>query len=172
MKRKIILISFLYILIGIIIFEISNGSIFQFLFENGFEVLLKYIFVGNNDRLLNHIIIADENFYTIYFGIGLSILGFFFIYNFKKILFEKNFFIESFNLKFETLTNKELYLNIIIATALSLFLELSIVRIQSSYLHFFSFLKNISLISCFLGLGIGYAFKKRNLISLNGFFLY
>ena len=38
MKRKIILISFLYILIGIIIFEISNGSIFQFLFENGFEV--------------------------------------------------------------------------------------------------------------------------------------
>ena len=37
-------------------------------------------------------------------------------------------------------------------------------------LHFFSFLKNISLISCFLGLGIGYALKNRSLISLNWVF--
>ena len=170
MKRNFITILALYILIGLFLFKISHGQFFQFLFNNGFEVLLKYIFVGNNDKLLNHVKIADLNFYNIYFGTGFLILGIFLIYNFKKILFQNNFFIKSFNLKFDTLKKKELYLNIIIATTLSLFLELSIIRIQSSYLHFFSFLKNISLISCFLGLGIGYAFKNRNLISLNWVF--
>ena len=57
-----------------------------------------------------------------------------------------------------------------LACALSLFLELAIIRIHSSYIHYFSFLKNISLISCFLGLGIGYALKNRILISLNWVF--
>ena len=170
MKKFFLKILTFYVLFGIVIFEISNQKLFYFLFNNGFEVLLKYIFIGNNNRLLNHIEIADQNFYNIYFGIGLLFLGLFLVYNYKKLLFSNNFFVNSFNLKFDQIKKKDLYINIIIATSLSLFLELSIIRIQSSYLHFFSFLKNISLISCFLGLGIGYAFKNKNLISLNWVF--
>ena len=41
------------------------------------------------------------------------------------------------------------YLLIILAAVFSLFLELSIIRFHSSFIHFFSFFKNISLISCF-----------------------
>ena len=168
--KKILLIPIFYILIGSIIFESLDGKLFQFLYLNGFDTILKFILIGNDDKLLNHIILADENFYNIYFGFGLSLLSFFLIYNFRKILFKNNFLISSFNLTFDKIKKKDLLIKIILATALSLFLELSIIRIQSSYLHFFSFLKNISLISCFLGLGIGYALKNRILISLNWVF--
>ncbi len=170
MKKIFLSISILYIFIGIFSFVFYNGQVFQFMYQNGFDNLLKYIFEGNNNRLLHHVETADENYFNIYFGSGLLFFAIFLIYNFKKILFEKNFFIPSYNLKFDNINKNDLYLNIIIATALSLFLELSIIRIQSSYLHFFSFLKNISLISCFLGLGIGYALKNKNLISLNWVF--
>ena len=170
MKKKIVLISIIYLFTGPALYELLNKQFFQFLFDNGFEYILKFIFVGNNDKLSFHIATADENFYSIYFGVGLSLLSLFFIYNFKKILFGKKFLINSYNLKFDRIKKKDLLIKIILATALSLFLELSIIRIQSSYLHFFSFLKNISLISCFLGLGIGYAIKNRPLTSLNWVF--
>ena len=85
-------------------------------------------------------------------------------------MFKKKYLINSTSFNFNKIKKKDLLLKIILATALSLFLELSIIRIQSSYLHFFSFLKNISLISCFLGLGIGYALRNKSLISLNWVF--
>ena len=68
---------------------------------------------------------------------------------------------------FNNLKKNEIYLNIILAAGLSLFIELSIIRIHSSYIHFFSFLKNISLISCFLGLSDGYALKNYKIYSIN-----
>ena len=135
--KKILLISIFYILIGSIIFESFDEKLFQFLYLNGFEPILKFILTGNNDKLLKHIILADRSFYNIYFGFGLSLLSFFIIYNFKKILFKSNYLISSFNLKFDNIKKKDLLIKIILATALSLFLELSIIRIQSSYLHFF-----------------------------------
>jgi len=170
MKKKILLISITYLLTGPIFYEILDKQFFQFLFENGFEDILKLVFVGNNDKLNVHVAAADKNFYNIYFGTGLVFLSLFFIFNFKKILFTKNFLLHSIDLGSQKLNRNELLIKIILATALSLFLELSIIRIQSSYLHFFSFLKNISLISCFLGLGIGYAIKTRTLTSLNWVF--
>ena len=169
-KNKFLFISIIYILLGPAIYELLNKQFFQFLFNNGFENILKFIFIGNNDKLIFHIAAADENFYSIYFGIGFSIISLILIYNFRKVLFKKNYLINSSTLSFEKIKKKDLFLSIILATALSLFLELSIIRIQSSYLHFFSFLKNISLISCFLGLGIGYALKNKSLISLNWVF--
>ena len=41
----------------------------------------------------------------------------------------------------EKLNKKEVFIYVMLAAGLSLFLELSIIRIHSSYLHFFSFLK-------------------------------
>src|SRR5262249_10681319 len=46
---------------------------------------------------------------------------------------------------------------IALAAALSLFLELAMIRWQSSVLEFLAFYKNFSLLACFAGLGLGYA---------------
>lgn len=51
---------------------------------------------------------------------------------------------------------------IILLTSVSLFAELAVIRLQSSYLTLFSLLKNASLLACFLGLGIGYGIRARN----------
>jgi hypothetical protein len=53
-----------------------------------------------------------------------------------------------------------------ISAALSLFLELCIIRWQSSVLPFFAFYKNFSLLTCFVGLGLGYALAARDRIPL------
>ncbi len=46
---------------------------------------------------------------------------------------------------------------VMLASALGLFLEMAIVRWHSSCMHTFGVFKNVSMLSCFLGLGIGYA---------------
>jgi hypothetical protein len=52
------------------------------------------------------------------------------------------------------------------SAALSLFLELAMIRWHSSVLEFLAFYKNFSLLACFLGLGLGYALAKRDHIPL------
>jgi spermidine synthase len=52
------------------------------------------------------------------------------------------------------------------AAALSLFLELALIRWQSSVLVFLAFYKNFSLLACFAGLGLGYALATRDRIPL------
>jgi hypothetical protein len=57
-------------------------------------------------------------------------------------------------------------LAIFASAALSLFLELALIRWQATVFPFFSFYKNLSLLSCFAGLGIGYSMGKRDRIPL------
>ncbi len=52
------------------------------------------------------------------------------------------------------------------AAALSLVLELALIRWQSSVLEFLAFYKNFSLLACFAGLGLGYALATRDRIPL------
>jgi SAM-dependent methyltransferase len=52
------------------------------------------------------------------------------------------------------------------SAALSLFLELSIIRWQATVFELFAFYKNFSLLACFAGLGLGYALGSRKLIPL------
>jgi hypothetical protein len=52
------------------------------------------------------------------------------------------------------------------SAALSLFLELAVIRWQSSVLEFLAFYKNFSLLACFAGLGLGYALAGRSRIPL------
>ncbi len=61
---------------------------------------------------------------------------------------------------------KYLGVAIVGAAALSLFLELAVIRWQSTIFEFFAFYKNVSLLSCFLGLGLGYALAGRRRIPL------
>jgi spermidine synthase len=52
------------------------------------------------------------------------------------------------------------------AAALSLFLELAVIRWQGTVFEFFAFYKNFSLLCCFAGLGLGYALADRRGIPL------
>jgi spermidine synthase len=55
---------------------------------------------------------------------------------------------------------------ILFSAALSLFLELALIRWQSSVLQFLAFYKNFSLLACFAGLGLGYALAGRTRLPL------
>jgi spermidine synthase len=52
------------------------------------------------------------------------------------------------------------------SAALSLFLELAVIRWQGSVFEFFAFYKNFGLLSCFAGLGLGYALAARDRLPL------
>lgn len=52
------------------------------------------------------------------------------------------------------------------AAGVSLFLELALIRWQATVFPFFSFYKNLSLLSCFAGLGLGYAMGRRDRVPL------
>jgi spermidine synthase len=52
------------------------------------------------------------------------------------------------------------------SAALSLLLELALIRWQSSVLQFLAFYKNFSLLACFAGLGLGYALAARTRLPL------
>src|ERR1700704_28563 len=55
---------------------------------------------------------------------------------------------------------------IFVAEGLGLFLELAMIRWQATVFPFFAFYKNLSLLSCFAGLGLGYALGRRQGIPL------
>ena len=170
MRKKLFLFTLIYSLVGIFVFEILDRKLFNFLYQNGFEAILQFIFADATNFIPNYINHADDNFYYLYFSLLILGITVFFMANLKKIIFSTGFIIKNKETNFSSLKKKELFLNVILAAGLSLFLELSIIRIHSSYLHFFSFFKNISLLSCFLGLGIGYALKKYKIYSLNWIF--
>src|SRR5436190_5224281 len=50
---------------------------------------------------------------------------------------------------------------VVLASALALFAELVMIRWHASSAHVFAIFKNVSLLSCFLGLGIGFALSAR-----------
>jgi spermidine synthase len=156
--------------LGLAIHTILDGLVFEFLFKSGLEPILKFIFTGNEHAIVSQIKLADSNFFFIYIAIFFVFLGFYLIYQNNKIIFSKNYYLSNKENVFVNLKKKEIYLCIILAAGFSLFLELSIIRIHSSFIHFFSFFKNISLISCFLGLGIGYALKNYKIYSINWIF--
>jgi hypothetical protein len=66
----------------------------------------------------------------------------------------------------EGLPDRWISLAIVAAAALSLFLELAMIRWQATVFPFFAFYKNLSLLSCFAGLGLGYALGKRDGVPL------
>ncbi len=53
------------------------------------------------------------------------------------------------------------------AAALSLLLELAVIRWQGTVFEFFAFYKNFTLLSCFAGLGLGYALADRDRLFLS-----
>ena len=66
----------------------------------------------------------------------------------------------------EALPDRWLDISIAGAAALSLFLELAMIRWQASVFPFFAFYTNFGLLACFAGLGLGYALSGRDRIPL------
>jgi SAM-dependent methyltransferase len=66
----------------------------------------------------------------------------------------------------DSIPDRYVGLAIFTSAALSLFLELSVIRWQASVFELFAFYKNFSLLACFAGLGLGYALGSRKLIPL------
>ncbi|HJT79116.1 MAG TPA: hypothetical protein VJ739_18110, partial [Gemmataceae bacterium] len=58
---------------------------------------------------------------------------------------------------------------VVAASALALYAELVLVRWHASCFHAFAIFKNVSLLSCFLGLGIGYGLSGRRRSTLAAF---
>jgi spermine/spermidine synthase len=61
----------------------------------------------------------------------------------------------------ERLPENRLGLWTALAAGIGLYLELVVIRFHSSCFEFFAFFKNVSLLSCFLGLGLGYVLGKQ-----------
>ncbi len=66
----------------------------------------------------------------------------------------------------ESLSPRKLALAIAISAGLGLLLELSLIRWQGTLFLVFAYYKNFSLLSCFAGLGLGYAASKQKQIPL------
>lgn len=69
----------------------------------------------------------------------------------------ENKYLEKHTDAIDEIPEAQIGLWIALAAGLSLFIELMIIRLHSSYFQLFAYFKNASLLSCFLGLGIGYA---------------
>lgn len=66
----------------------------------------------------------------------------------------------------DTLSDRYVPVAIMGSAALSLFLELAMIRWQATVFEFFAFYKNFGLLCCFAGLGLGYALARRERILL------
>ncbi len=81
----------------------------------------------------------------------------------------------------DELPARRLGLYIALAAGLGLYAELMMIRLHASYFQLFAYFKNVSLLSCFLGLGIGYVLGPRRplttplvmpLLALQGVLMY
>ena len=65
--------------------------------------------------------------------------------------------LDGFTATIDAIPANQLAFWIAVAAGCSLFTELLIIRLHASFFQLFAYFKNVSLLSCFLGLGIGYA---------------
>ncbi len=163
MKNKFVFFKFslLFFLSILIIYYLLDKKPFFYLHSLGLSNLLVFVFGENINTISRYLVSLDLYFLQLTFGLYLFLIINLSIFNSRTIIF-KNFVYKD-NVK---VSNNNILINIFLAASLTLFLELAIIRIHSIYIHIFSFYKNISLFSCFFGLGIGYAIGNRKLFSL------
>jgi SAM-dependent methyltransferase len=71
-----------------------------------------------------------------------------------------------FTASLDTFPVQRLPLFIALGAAISLFMELMAIRMHSSFMEVLAYYKNVSLLSCFLGLGLGYARARSRPVRL------
>ena len=164
-KKFIFSISSTYLLIGYLFNFFTNSKPISFIFNHIFNKDISFIIDKKQETIQKYIDIFDEKYFYLLLILPTTILIFFTIFKLKEILFKKDNLDEISHLK-------NYNVNYLIATAagLGLYLELMIIRLHSTYFQLFSFFKNVSLLSCLLGLGIGYLFGHKKINSLKWVF--
>ena len=171
MKFKVINIFVIFYLISILLaYQFTNYQIFDYLFYNIFDGSLDFLPEDKASKVKNYLPILDEDFLFFVPIIPLIIYSINIIFNFNKIIFPNEnslFFTGS-----DTDHLKKYNINYLIGVAagLGLYLELAIIRMHSSFFQMFAFFKNFSLLSCLLGLGVGYLFGNKKIYSLKWVF--
>jgi SAM-dependent methyltransferase len=164
-KKFIFSLSATYFSVGFILYFLTKSKPITFIFNEVFNKNISFLVNKKQETINKYIGLLDENFFYLLLIFPLSILIIFSIIKTKEILFEKNNIDEVAHLK-----NYNLNYLIASAAGLGLYLELMIIRLHSTYFQLFSFFKNISLLSCLLGLGIGYLFGHKKINSLKWVF--
>ena len=172
LKKKIYVSILSYFVLSSILYEISNRNLIYFIYKNILKENLSFLIPHkSNEVLLSYIYILDKNFYFfIFIPILLSIL-ILFVFQIKNVIFNENFLIKN-SLKKIKEKKLNIYFYIIITAALTLFLELALIRIHSSFFQLFAFFKNFSLLSCLLGLGAGYMISDKKNSSYKYVFIF
>ncbi|MDB9718976.1 hypothetical protein OAA50_03500 [Candidatus Pelagibacter sp.] len=161
----------LYFLLNSAFYFLTSSKPITFIFNNVFNGDISFLVNKKIETIERYINLFDEKFFNLVMIFPLILLIIFSIINLKKLLLTSNFKIFN-NEKDETEHLDKYNLNYLIALAagLGLYLELMIIRLHSSFFQLFSFFKNISLLSCLLGLGIGYLFGNKKLYSFKWVF--
>ena len=169
LKNFFILLTSTYIFLIVCWYFFSKGSPFLSFYENGFDNVLSTIIKSETTARIQYLVVQlDKSFFKVMIGFMLFVMMCFLLLKSKNIIFSNSFYnffkTEEFD---EKKLKSNIYILIAVAAGLGLFLELSIIRIHSSYFQLFAYFKNLSLLSCFLGLGVGYSFSKVKFYSLN-----
>lgn len=158
----------LYVFFLILFYFFKDGAPIQYIFEEIFNKDLSFFIQNKPEKVELYIREFDNNYF--YFIPILPILTYILIltYNFKDIILSTTK--QYFQTKSDTshFDYKKININYLIAisAASGLYLELMMIRIHSSFFQIFAFFKNISLISCLLGLGVGYLLGRKKIYSL------
>ncbi len=167
LKFKILSSLVLILVLSFLFYIFSNQQPFQTLYDNGFDGLLNFIIKSETPERIKFLVKDLDVYYWNIVAAALFLISIIIIiFNSKKVLFLRKFYNLTKFEEYKKLKDKNLYYLIALAACLCLFHELAMIRIHSSYFQIFAYFKNLSLISCFLGLGIGYSLSKRKIFSL------
>lgn len=165
MKNKTVFIA----LISVLVFWIVGGLLYS-LFGHS---VIEDIYAGQSHPVLNSLIasqdvypvsfftdFADQTVPSLLFIIPLFCAMFYYAVTLRPAAIWKRSLAE--NTRYvERLKDSSIPILIALAAGVGLYAELMIIRVHSSFFQLFAYFKNISLLSCFLGLGIGYARGKK-----------
>ena len=168
-KTVNILVIF-YLIFILVVYASTNNQPFNFLFYNLFDGSINFISEVQIQKIEKYLHLLDINFLYFVPIFPLIIYSLFIIFNLNKIFFPKNNSIFFTGSDIEHLKKYNINYLIAASAGLGIYLELAIIRMHSSFFALFAFFKNFSLLSCLLGLGVGYLFGNKKIYSLKWIF--
>lgn len=171
MNFKIInIFVFFYLTLILLAYQLTNYQLFDYLFYNFFDGSLDFLPEDKASKVKNYLPLLDDDFLFFVPIIPLIIYSINIIFNFNKIIFPNKNSLFFTGPDTDHLKKYNINYLIAIAAGLGLYLELAIIRMHSSFFQMFAFFKNFSLLSCLLGLGVGYLFGNKKIYSLKWVF--
>lgn len=168
--RIINIFVFFYLTLILLAYQLTNYQLFDYLFYNFFDGSLDFLPEDKASKVKNYLPLLDDDFLFFVPIIPLIIYSINIIFNFNKIIFPNKNSLFFTGPDTDHLKKYNINYLIAIAAGLGLYLELAIIRMHSSFFQMFAFFKNFSLLSCLLGLGVGYLFGNKKIYSLKWVF--